>query len=221
MTKFVDIHSHAITNDPALIEIIVANIHTLTIAPPITNTKICVGLHPWEVDSFEMERFKPILKHYLSNPNFFALGEIGLDKVHKADYKKQMDIFEHQLDIANKFRIPRIVIHSVKAHSEIIQTLKSKNIKQKILIHDFYSSIETAKQYLQFDTYFSFGKKIFTNEKAQQALRTLPQDRIFLETDDQLDYNIFDIYQKACEHLEISLEELKEILFKNFQHFSS
>ena len=220
MVKYIDIHSHDPVHDPNVIEIIVANIQTLTVAPPITDISVCVGLHPWFIEDIDFNKFQTILKHYMASTKFYALGEIGLDKKCIVDYEKQKEIFKAQLELVNRFRIPRVIIHSVKAHSDIIHFLKEMHISQKVLIHDFYASLETAEQYLKFDCYFSFGKKIFTNSNAQNALRSLPKDRIFLETDDQLDYNIFEIYSEAARLLQTSESELKELLFSNYKAFS-
>lgn len=220
-SKIVDIHTHSPSHDESIVEVLVANTQTLAIAPPLVSAPLCVGLHPWFIKDIEFSSFKSMLKHYLSHPNFFALGEIGLDKACDINFDQQMNVFCQQLELAHTYRVPRIVIHSVKAHSEVLSQLKSHKYKGKILIHDFYGSIETAEQYLKYDSYFSFGKKIFNNKNAQHALRNLPNSRVFLETDDQTTHNIFDIYEQASILLDLSLEELKDKIYINYNQFSS
>lgn len=221
MSKIVDIHCHHQSDDPNIIEVLVADNETLFLAPPLSECLICVGLHPWNVEQIPIEKFLPLLKQYLSHPKFFALGEIGLDKVSDTDYKLQMKAFTEQLQLAVYLKIPRIIIHSVKAHSDILQKLKESKYQGKILIHDFYANIETATQYLKHDCYFSFGKKLFTNSNAQDVIQKIPLERIFLETDDQLDFNIFDIYDQASSLLKLAKDQLIQKLYSNYQLFSN
>lgn len=221
MSKIVDIHCHHLSDDPAVEEIYVADSESIVLSPPLTHQALCVGLHPWKVESIDYDKFKPTLMHYLSHPQFFALGEIGLDKVSSVNYDLQKKVFIQQLELAKKLQLKRIIIHSVKAHSDIIEQLKRVQYPGKILIHDFYSNIETAKQYLKFDCYFSFGKKLFKNQNAQNVLSELPIEKVFFETDDQLDYNIFEIYKQASGILGVDIEKLRNSIFQNFLDFSS
>lgn len=221
MSKIVDIHCHHKSNDPSIVEVYIADTESVSLSSLQTSGPICVGLHPWQINKFDYERFFPLLKQYLTHPDFFAIGEIGLDKAITVDFNKQIKIFEKQLELATKHHIKRIIIHCVKAHSEILEILKKRNYKNKILIHDFYGSIETANQYLRHDCYFSFGHKLFTNSNAQKVITQLPIEKVFLETDDQLDYTIFDIYQKACNLLNIEYSALEEALYTNYLSFSS
>lgn len=221
MNKIVDIHCHNKTDDPRIIEVFVANVKSLCFPPPLTEGPICVGLHPWLINDIPLTKFLPLLKQYLASANFYALGEIGLDKVCNVDYDEQREIFIEQLTLAKKLKLKRVIIHSVKSHSDIISIFKKLQVKNKFLIHDFYASIETAKQYLNYDCYFSFGKKLFTNPKAQEVMTKLPLERIMLETDDQLDYNIFEIYAQAALLLNMKLNKLQAHLHNNYQIFSS
>ena len=49
-------------------------------------------------------------------------------------------------------------------------------------------------------------------------LRFLPKERIFLETDGA-DVDIREIYRKVSDDLAISVDELKNIIFNNFNRF--
>lgn len=232
LSKFIDIHTHNLHNlssdtNALTLKIFVANMETIQNSPSIRSKDskelLCLGIHPWLVDKLDYNLALQTIKNYINDPNFFALGEIGLDKVCSCDYNKQKHIFSTQLDLAKTFKIPRIIIHSVKAHSDILYFLKEKRITQNILIHDFYGAPQTALQYLnknaKFRCYFSFGTKLFHHEKAIEAFRSLPINRVFLETDDQVDYTIFDIYQRASNLLGVSMDRLKYILYQNYLEF--
>lgn len=223
VSKFVDIHCHHRCDDPNITEILVGNIKTFLNSSnkDILNGKTCLGLHPWDINLVQYQSVEKIIKQNYMNPDFFALGEIGLDKSCRIDYEKQKLIFESQISLASELNIPRIIIHSVRSHSDILNSLKRFKTKSKILIHDYYGNIEIAEHYLRYDCYFSFGKKIFFNSNAKKVIKLLPIDRILLETDDQQDFNIFDIYDQASKVLNLKSEVLLNQLYKNYKIFSS
>jgi Tat protein secretion system quality control protein TatD with DNase activity len=56
------------------------------------------------------------------------------------------------------------------------------------------------------------------SEKLCEALKAIPLDRVFFETDDFID-NVEDVYAAASNCLNIPAEILKTQLGKNFQNF--
>jgi TatD DNase family protein len=50
----------------------------------------------------------------------------------------------------------------------------------------------------------------------QTTLKEIPLEKIFLETDD-VDFDIAELYQKAAEIKEISIEKLQEQISKNLE----
>lgn len=221
MSKIVDIHCHRITDHPKIIEILIADTNFIFLKSPPIDVPICVGLHPWQVEDISYDKFLPLLKQYLTSPSFYALGEIGLDKLCKSNYEKQIKIFTDQLTLAKKLKLKRVIIHSVRAHSDILSIFKNLQVSNNFLIHDFYGSIEIARQYLKYNCYFSFGKKLFNNPNAQKVITQLPIERVLLETDDQVDYSIFQIYKQASLLLKIESKKLKNQLFQNYHMFGS
>lgn len=209
-SNFIDIHSHHINSSDNIFQIINSS---------NTSHNFCFGLHPWDIEKFSFTEVKAKIEGLYQHDHFFALGEIGLDKVCNTRFDKQKEVFIQQLELANQLNIQRIIIHSVKAHSDILEIFTKLKIKQNILIHDYYGSIETANQYLKFNCYFSFGAKLFTNKKAQLALTQLPIARIFFETDDQLEFSIEDIYIKASHLLNLPISSLKEQIYLNLEEF--
>ena len=70
-----------------------------------------LGIHPEEIDKITDSSFKYI-EDNLSNKKIVGIGEIGLDYYWRSDNKKkQKEIFEYQLKLAEKYKLP-VVIHS-------------------------------------------------------------------------------------------------------------
>jgi TatD DNase family protein len=62
----------------------------------------------------------------------------------------------------------------------------------------------------------SIGAGILNNTKLQEALLRIPNDQLFLETDDS-EITILEVYKKVSTLKNLSLSELEEIIEKNFK----
>ena len=115
-----------------------------------------------------------------------------------------------------------LIIHCVKAYADLLKILKARKFSGRILIHDYSGNFAMAQSLLKFDCYFSFGKSLFSNKlAAASVLRFLPKDKIFLETDDQLDFSIEDIYKKAAFILELDEKNCEKLFHLNLLNFFS
>jgi TatD DNase family protein len=185
-----------------------------------------LGIHPWELSNpFDIhsckEKFNN-LKNRL-NSKVLAVGECGLDRRREGlvSIEIQEKILEWHMNWAVEVKRP-IIIHCVKAYSDLLKILKTKKYQGKILLHDYSENLEMAQILLHYDCYFSFGARLFKNNSdLEKVLQSLPLDRIFLETDDQEVFNIEAIYKKAQSLLNISEEALEERLINNLTDFFS
>lgn len=179
----------------------------------------CLGIHPWYISDFD--NITHFLNENFKKYNIFALGEIGLDKVHPTEYEKQIKVFQAQLDFANERFIKRLIIHGVKSYQDIFEILQKKKIKSKILLHSYQSSQQMAQQFMDhFDCYFSFGPGLLHNRpKLRDLIKSLPIEKIFLETDDQTDVSIEKVYSTAADILSVPLAALQAQIHSNFQGF--
>jgi TatD DNase family protein len=84
-----------------------------------------------------------------------------------------------------------------------------------MVIHGYSKSAEQAKQLIENGFYLSFGKYLIQNPWLKEVLLSVPNDRIFLETD-VLDLEIADIYKLAAEYKAIDLVVLQNIIINNF-----
>ena len=144
-----------------------------------------IGYHPHNSDDTHPENLKE-LSRLVSEPKIVAWGEIGLDFYRRhSPPKKQIAVFEQQLEMANQFDLP-VIIHSRDAHREVLEILKRKgNGKQKGVIHCFSGNYDLAMEFIAMGYYISIPGTV-TYKKAfqvQEVASGIPLDRMLLETD--------------------------------------
>ena len=223
---FVDIHTHV--DNQAVIRILDDNFEEKVLTT--------WGVHPWDVsrhfdrpqgaekshptgDLFtrgECFRFAQVSIPLRSSRNdVVAIGEVGLDKVHKETFEKQVEVFEEMIRLSESYRKPMIV-HCVRAYSEIIEMRKKTKASMPWVIHGFNSSVETMRQLLRYDMYISLGEVLYRNEnQAVKILKDIPLERLFLETDVSK-RDIKDVYAKAADLMGCDIEFLCNKIFENY-----
>jgi TatD DNase family protein len=146
-----------------------------------------VGLHPHEADRVteaDILQLAELAKH----PKVVAIGETGLDFYRNYSTREaQFKIFREQLELAARVRQP-IIIHSRQAEPDTVAVLsewvKRHSLKLPGVIHCFSGSAETAEKYLKLGFFISFaGFVTYPNSRAPQIVKTIPIDRIVVETD--------------------------------------
>ena len=193
---FVDIHTHV--DNQAVIRI------TDGVSEKILKTW---GIHPWEVENARNEN--------MSIDDYFAIGEVGLDKVHKETFEKQIEVFEEMIRLSESYRKP-VIVHCVRAYSEIIEIRKKTKATMPWVIHGFNSSVETMRQLLRYDIYISLGEILYRNEnQSVKILNNIPIERLFLETDVS-GRDIRDVYEKAASLMELDVEFVENKIFENY-----
>lgn len=214
---FIDIHTHKINNNFDIESIYIPKLNTFN----QHSSKFCLGLHPWEVDNYSIEDVLYKIEDYLSDINFWALGEIGLDKL-KPNFSKQLEYFDKQLQFAIDNRVQRIVIHNVKADQEVFHGLKKSNFKGHIIFHDWNSNSKITNQFLKyFNAYFSFGDKLFKPQTTSfKNFEEIDLTRVFLETDDQENHDIYEVYEKAAQLRGLPLSSLQSFIRANLLKIS-
>ena len=208
--QFIDFHTHQIHSDPEITSIY--NVPLKEINTDYSRQKISVGIHPWEINDIN-NQFNTI-KPKLSQSNILAIGECGLDKIKGPDLSIQINVFKEHISLSEQHKKP-LIIHCVKAYSEIIKLRKDLAPKQPWIFHGFNSSVETMNQAFKTGFYFSFGPSLAHHPKTQQSFIHAPLKRVFLETDDS-NTNIKELYQKAAELNGINIEGIKQQLINNF-----
>ena len=110
----------------------------------------------------------------------------------------------------------------MKADQEVFHGLKNSKFKGHIIFHDWNSNFETTNQFLKyFDAYFSFGAKLFNPQTtAFKNFEEIDLAKIFLETDDQENYDIYAVYEQATQLKKLSLTDLQSTLRANLLKIS-
>ena len=112
-----------------------------------------------------------------------------------------------------------MVIHSVKAHNEILKLKKDTQPNANWVIHNFTGSQQMALDFIDHGFYLSICHHIKNeNSRINQFFHQLPKNKIFLETDD-FDISIKELYHVAAKKMMMSIDELKSQLVYNLQEF--
>ena len=161
------------------------NRKTVELANKFENMFAAVGIHPHEASNVTAETIAELEK-LTQNEKVVAIGETGLDFHY--DFSKPADqkrIFAAQLKIAAELNLP-VIIHCREAFDETMEILDQHGRKvKKAVFHCFGGLDEQAKIVLDKGFHISFtGVVTFKNAQAvRQAARTVPLDRLMLETD--------------------------------------
>lgn len=146
-----------------------------------------VGLHPNDVDKF----YDFMIYHkILEQPKVIAVGEVGLDYYRTPEIekqKKQKEIFEQFVDLAQKTKKP-MVLHfrdssrgsEGRVHKDALEILP-KDIAG--VSHSFTGNLNEAKEYINRGIYLGFNGIITFAHQYDEVVKYVPIDRILLETD--------------------------------------
>jgi TatD DNase family protein len=111
-----------------------------------------------------------------------------------------------------------VIIHCVRGWDELLSVQKKLRPKMPWLVHGFRGNSELAGQLLSKGMYLSFWFEFVLRPESAGLLRSLPTDRIFLETDGA-DVDIRQIYYKVAIDLNIKVDQLKKIIINNYITF--
>ena len=209
-SAYINIHTHFKPNQNVLA---VRNAYLKLSAPQLSELPymVSVGLHPWHINKYNLTTCTDLLMDVVNLSNVFAVGEIGIDRAIDVPISTQMQYFEAQLNIARAVQKP-VIIHAVKSYSDLMPFLKKTKVP--FIFHGFTGNIQQAKEMLKYNAYLSFGKILF-EEKYQEVLAQIPNDRFLLETD-SAKISINQIYDLAAKAKAIEVDELKSLVFNTF-----
>ena len=166
------------------------NLHDSNLAIELANKKnnifAAVGIHPHEATLFK--------SHYSSNQNTFeeliqkdkvkAIGECGLDYFYNHSKKEdQMDVFEFQLKMADKYNLP-VIFHVRQAFDDFWPILaKYPNVRG--VLHSYTDSMENLDKAVLRGFFIGVnGIATFTKEDSQlMVYKSIPLKNLLLETD--------------------------------------
>lgn len=142
-----------------------------------------------------------------------AVGETGLDFACGVDRVAQERLFRLHLDAAQRLCLP-VVLHCVRAFEPVMNILREYSLRTAIF-HGFIGSEQQAARAVGRGYYLSFGPATMRSPRTVAALRSVPLERIFAETDDT-GADIADVYEMICRVRGVEMETLKERLAQNY-----
>lgn len=145
-----------------------------------------VGIHPHEADThpeIDVAKLTTLAQH----PKVVGIGEAGLDYFYdKSDRARQRDVFATHIEAARESGLP-LIVHSREADEDTVHLLQEGAGKGGLsgVIHCFTSTQYLADAALEMGFYISLsGIVTFKNAEAlRQVARTVPLDRLLVETD--------------------------------------
>ena len=144
-----------------------------------------IGIHPHESGTNTITK-NEIIKNLKENPKIIGIGETGLDYYYNnSDKEKQINSFKIHIEAAIECDVP-IIVHSRNAEDDTFRILNEyKEQNPKILMHCFTGSKNFSDKLLTLNSYFSASGIItFKNSNnLQETFRSLPIDKILIETD--------------------------------------
>jgi TatD DNase family protein len=200
----------------------------IEISKKFENVLPMIGIHPSEIDNFKDEDLNQ-LEDFIKKEKIIGIGEIGLDYTYKTDKNKQKEIFEKQLQLAEKYKLP-VVLHIRETFNDVFEILK--NFKVVPIWHSCTGNLEEVEKFLEIGGFISFSGIItFKNaNRLREIVKIVPLERIFLETDtpyltpepcrgkiNEPAYVKF-IYQQVAEIKNIEIEKIEDFIDNNFKN---
>jgi TatD DNase family protein len=145
-----------------------------------------IGVHPHEADAHP-DLGAAALVEAAGHPKVIAIGECGLDYFYdKSDRAAQRDRFQAHIEAARATGLP-LVVHTRDAEDDTAEILAREVGKGGVtgVLHCFTGSAKLAEKALDLGFYVSIsGIVTFKNaQDLQQTARTIPLDRLLVETD--------------------------------------
>ena len=212
-SKFVDIHTHTAKLEGNLLQIV-----NLKLEQPCPEQGYySYGIHPWYLDKadFQIDKAVNKLKENLQQPQVVALGEAGLDKMHKESFEQQIVLFERQIELSETLQKP-MILHDVRSHNEILALRKKHKAKQPWILHGFNGTEQDIRQLTTQGLYLSVGESLLHPErKITKSLKSIPLEMLLLETD-MAEIGIEKVYKAAAKLLNIDVAIIQRQIFSNF-----
>ena len=215
---YIDIHTHdgAVT-DPGIFSVISLMAHEGKQPGNFTSVAYTFGIHPWFLTESTHDLQIEAVIDSAGNPSVIAIGEAGFDRLKGPSPDLQRRTFEEQVSVAEEHNKP-VVIHCVRAWDELFQAHKRLKPSKPWLVHGFRGNKDLAAQLISKNMFLSFWFDFIIRPEASILLKSLPSERIFLETDGS-GFDIKDIYRKVSADLDITVDKLKKAINRNFSEF--
>ncbi len=215
---YIDIHNHdEAVSGPGIFTVLSLMAHEPVRPENITSVAFTFGIHPWFLTESSYKQQIAAVAETAGSSSVLAIGEAGFDRLRGPSPDLQRIAFEEQVTIAGEHNKP-VVIHCVKAWEELFRAHKRLKPSLPWLVHGFRGNRDLAAQLISKNMFLSFWFSFIIRPEAAGLIKSLPAERIFLETDGS-GVDIKDIYSKVSADLDMTVEKLKGIIYNNFNGF--
>ncbi len=191
------------------------------------------GVHPHEA-KLATDAVYDELRGLARERRIVAIGEIGLDFHYDHSPREvQREVFRRQVRLAREVGLP-VIIHTREADDETAALLEEEGAAEAGgVIHCFTGGAELARRALGLGFFVSFsGIAAFPrSEGIQEVARTLPLERLLVETDAPFlappphrgkrnePAFVVDVARKIAALRGVALEDIAAATVANFGHF--
>jgi TatD DNase family protein len=142
-----------------------------------------LGTHPHDAVKHDLQ-YEVELKALLDRPGMIGVGEIGLDYHYDHSPRDiQRKVFRRMLWMA-RLKDKPIVIHCREAERDVLDMLVSERMEFRGIFHAFSHDASVAARAADLGLHLGIGGvATFAKSGLADILRTIPLDRVVLETD--------------------------------------
>ncbi len=160
----------------------------LGIAEYYSEVFFAVGVHPYDLNKFSIEKFL----QYINHDKCVAVGECGLDyfrldgdkNAKEIEKQKQKKVFVKQIELAKKYNKP-LIVHIRDASQDAKKILIDTGASQVGGVLHCYNADEELLSLADENFYFGVGG-VVTFKNAKKLLNVLPKipfEKLLIETD--------------------------------------
>lgn len=204
---------------------------SLQIAERFDIVRLALGLYPVDALKLSDEEIDSeidfIKKQINTGTKVLAVGEVGLD-YHwvrgREEQARQRKIFEKFIALAEETKKP-LIIHSRESEKDAFELLQSSNAKA--VFHCFNGSIALAKKVEDSGYYFSIPASVVFINHFRDLVKQVGIKQLFAETDAPYmnpfrgkrnePAFVLEAYKMIAELKKKSVEEISEIIMKNYK----
>jgi TatD DNase family protein len=209
--KYFDLHTHRLKGNDT-VQILNIFAQEMTISTP--GYPFSTGIHPWHIEKVNPEDCLHAIEQACKLKNMLAIGECGFDRSIALNFALQEKYFKDHILLADKHSKP-LIIHCVRAYSDLLKLKKETKSGIPWIIHAYQGNHQTTQNLITHGFYFSIGESFLKMTSKHEILKTIPLNRLFLETDD-CQISIEEIYSLAAKAFEIDEEKLITTIRDNF-----
>jgi TatD DNase family protein len=113
------------------------------------------------------------------------VGEVGLDGSGecKSFWDDQLDVFHEVLELCTQYGGRILTIHSRRAASEVLRSLKGYPSAGVPILHWFTGSNKELRDAIDLGCWFSIGPAMLSSTKSREQIAMMPLDRVLTESD--------------------------------------